>query len=238
MTRQGANQYDMTLAESVKARSLVAVIASKADLRRATRLRQRPEFFELRLDAVQPSYSEMPALIAQLARPLIVTARHPNEGGRQRNSLEERRRLLRRYLPWAALVDVELRSVHPLRSVLQEARERNVKCILSVHCLRQTPSLHRLQDRTQEAENLSPDVFKIVTRTDTASELAQLLEFFEENKRKLPMTAMGVGKLGRLSRVKLMQAGSVLNYAHLGESSLEGQLSLAEARRWRNKSLS
>ena len=53
----------------------------------------------------------------------------------------------------------------------------------------------------------------------------------------LPISAMGIGKLGRLSRVRLMQAGSVLNYAHLGEPSLEGQLSLAEARRWRNKSI-
>ena len=238
MTRKGADQYDMTLAESFKACSLVAVIASAADMQRAIRLRKHPEFFELRLDATQPQLSQMAKLTAQLARPLIITARDPKEGGSQKISLGERSKLLRGYLPWASLIDIELGSVSALRSVLQAARERNVKCILSVHSLVETAPPEKLRGFVEEAQELSPDVFKIVNRTDTPAQLTQLLEFLQENKNVLPVSAMGVGKLGRLSRVRLMQAGSVLNYAHLGESSLEGQLSLAAARRWRNKSIS
>ena len=42
--------------------------------------------------------------------------------------------------------------------------------------------------------------------------------------------AMGLGKLGRISRGLLAEAGSVLNYAHLGRPTVEGQWSLAQLR--------
>jgi 3-dehydroquinate dehydratase-1 len=41
---------------------------------------------------------------------------------------------------------------------------------------------------------------------------------------------MGMGKLGRRSRLLLAAAGSVLNYAHLGHPTVQGQWSLAQLR--------
>jgi 3-dehydroquinate dehydratase len=70
-----------------------------------------------------------------------------------------------------------------------------------------------------------------VMRTDTAVELARLLDFFEDHKKHMRISAMGVGRLGKASRIALMQNGSVLNYAHLTAPGVEGQLSLAVARR-------
>ena len=225
----------MTAGRSVKgcaiSSGLVAVIGSTAELHRATRLRRLPDLFELRLDGLQPLSSKVEQIIAKLARPLIITARHPLEGGQRNLSSSQRRQLLLRFLPQAAFVDVELRSSTRLHSVLEAAKTLNTRRILSVHELRRTPPTRDLVRLAHLARKLSADVFKIVTRTDTPAELARLIDFFEDQKRYMPISVMGVGKLGRASRVALMQCGSVLNYAHLGGRLIEGQFSLAEARR-------
>jgi 3-dehydroquinate dehydratase I len=225
----------MTEGRSVKTRqnraALVAVIASVADLSRATRLRRLPDFFEVRLDALYPLSPAVERTIAKLARPLIVTARHPQEGGHNHLSAAQRRQLLLRFLPLAAFVDVELRSAAQLRAVLEAAAKRKTKRIISVHELRRTPSQREMERLFRGAQGHSAEVFKIVTRSETAEDLARLVTFFDNQKGRVPLSAMGIGKLGRASRVTLMRRGSVLNYAHLGTRQIEGQFSLIEMRR-------
>src|SRR4051812_8873141 len=89
---------------------IVGVIASEADLRRAAVMAPAPDFFELRLDHLVASQDEVEKTIAQLKAPLIVTARHPSEGGANSLSAPRRRDLLTRFIPYAKYVDVELRS--------------------------------------------------------------------------------------------------------------------------------
>ncbi|MEP6810867.1 MAG: type I 3-dehydroquinate dehydratase [Chthoniobacterales bacterium] len=225
----------MIVPTSVKERNpshaLVGVIASASDLKRALRLRRPPEFFELRLDTLPPDVAATAAEL--LCQPLIVTARHPDEGGRNRLSTRQRRDLLLRFLPYAAFVDVELRSAKTLRSVLEAAADRAVKRIISVHELDRTPSLRELKNIVQRARTFSPDLVKIVTRTDRADELARLLDFFEQENNRHPLCAMGVGRLGRESRIALARRGSYLHYVHLGTRTVAGQLSIPEARRLR-----
>ena len=231
------NQEDMTARRSVKAQKarprLVGVIASLADLQRATRLRHPPDLFELRLDALHPLTPPAERLIAKLTRPLIITARHPREGGRNDVSANFRRKLLRHFLPLAAFVDIELRACAQLRAVLEEAAERHIARIISVHDLQRTPSLPALQRLARRAKKFSPDLFKVATRTDRASDLARLLAFFDEEHRRLPLSIMGHGHLGRESRIALSQRGSLLQYVHLGTALVSGQCSLAQARRLR-----
>ena len=43
---------------------------------------------------------------------------------------------------------------------------------------------------------------------------------------------MGIGELGRRTRLELLRRGSVLNYAHLGRARIAGQPSLRDIRRW------
>jgi len=76
----------------------VAVIFSRDDLIRAGRLRPSPDFFELRLDALEPVIDEIEPSIRSLNLPLIVTARHPREGGLNSLSASRRAALLRRTL--------------------------------------------------------------------------------------------------------------------------------------------
>ena len=227
--------YDMKLPGSVKggrARPLVvAVISSRAELVRATRLRQMPDLFELRLDALAPIADEVETSAASLHAPLIITARHRLEGGYNELPVSRRRDLLERFLPHAAFVDVELRSAKELHTVLEGAKRQDVRRIISVHELHETPPADRLQTTADAAAAIGADLFKIATRTDTPEELDRLLTFFDSNQERFAISAMGIGKLGRVSRKLFAARGSVLNYAHLGTSGVEGQFSLDEMRR-------
>ncbi|MGI8891094.1 MAG: type I 3-dehydroquinate dehydratase [Chthoniobacterales bacterium] len=215
----------------VPASRLVAVIRSKANLRRAEHLRVLPDLFELRLDAFPALTARMAAAVEKLPRAVIITARHPAEGGKGNLSAAERRRLLWQFLPWAVGVDVELRSARHLHSLLAQVREQKQTLILSVHHLRRTPSPHEMAEHLTRARDLRADIFKIATRTDTTGDVDRLLAFFDKHREQIPISAMGFGRYGRQSRIELLRRGSALNYVHLGRAALPGQLSLAEARR-------
>lgn len=209
---------------------LVAVIASAADLRLALRIPEPPDFFELRLDALGSALDATEQAVAELRGRIIVTARHPAEGGANSLPLRQRRALLQRFLPHADYVDVELRSARALADLLDAARNAQTHTILSFHDLRAIPSAALLRRKLRSPMMLRADIFKIAVRVETASELARLLAFFEQASRKLPTAAMGIGRLGRRSRVELARAGSVLNYVYLAQPQTTGQLSLVEAR--------
>ena len=210
---------------------IVAVIFSRSDLQIAQRMRNPPDLFELRLDALWRRADEAQRTVGKLRAPLIITARHPREGGANELSLRQRRDLLLQFLPQAAYLDIELRSARALAPLLKQARTRNIRTILSVHDFTKTPARARLHSMARAAQSSGADIFKIATRTDTEVELHRLLDLFELQDAKMKIAVMGMGRLGRSSRVESARRGSALNYFHLGEPRAAGQLSLPQMRR-------
>ncbi len=213
---------------------LVGVVASRAALARAVRLRRPPDLFELRLDALRNSLGEVERTLPKLRAPLILTARHPLEGGLGKLATGARRALLLRFLEHAAFVDLELRSVGQFRGLLTELRHRQIGLIVSHHNLRETSPPAQLHRLTKAATAFQPAIFKIATRTDTPAQLARLVSFFKESQDgPVPIAAMGMGKLGLASRRQLNRLGSALTYAALGAANAEGQPTLSQLRRTR-----
>jgi 3-dehydroquinate dehydratase I len=212
---------------------VVGVIASPADLRLAQRLRKPPDLFELRLDHFPKTAADLENGLAILNAPLIITARHPREGGANDLSTQKRRELLLRFLPYARYVDIELRSAKALRLLLDQARRQNVGLVISYHDLDSTPTARSLRAKARAARSSHADIFKVATRTDSPAQLARLRDFMTAHDVDLAISAMGIGKLGLKSRREFMRRGSVLNYAYLGRATIGGQPSLAEIRRWK-----
>jgi 3-dehydroquinate dehydratase-1 len=210
---------------------IVGVISSRADLRRAVGMRNPPDLFELRLDAAVARIEEIKDAMGELRAPVIITARHPREGGFNDLSSRARCGLLRRFLPYADYVDIELRSTRPLAPVLEEARKKKIRTIISFHDFSDTPRPARLDEIARGAHSLGADFLKISTRTDTQRQLTRLLDFFEQHRVEIKIAAMGIGRLGQISRLEFAQLGSALNYAHLGKPQTAGQLSIAQLRR-------
>ena len=222
----------MTASNSAQIRPrVVGVIASGADLDCALQMRTPPDLFELRLDRLADIIEQLENKLSRLRAPLIITARHPQEGGAKKLTLGQRRDLLTRFLPYAEYVDVELRSAFALRSLLGLAQEKRVRRIISFHNFRSTPPLRVLAAKADAARAHGANIFKAATRTDTPNQLARLLQLVATEVVDLPVSAMGIGNLGAISRVLLARAGSVLVYASItARSDLEGQLSLEQLR--------
>ena len=209
---------------------LVGVIMSLADLDSAIQMRKPPDLFELRLDQLARDVDEVEEKLSKLRAPLIMTARHPREGGANQLSTQQRRDLLSRFLPRARYIDVELRSVNALRSLLQAARRKNVGRIVSFHNLKATPDSRTLQTKARAAKAQGANIFKLATRTDTPAQLARLFDFMTKKNVDLAVSVMGIGRFGAISRVLLAHCGSALIYASLCESQIEGQMSLEQLR--------
>jgi 3-dehydroquinate dehydratase I len=219
----------MPVDEPVKKRAprlkVVGVVRSAAELRLARRMKSPPDLFEVRLDCL-PGESVLERKLSALPAPLIITARHPAEGGKNNLPTEARRDLLLKFLTSARYVDVELRSARSLQVVLDRAERLGVETIISLHDLKCTPSVGRLRASARRAQRLHPAVFKIATRTDTAMDLSRLIQFVGETRQTLSIAAMGVGRLGAISRLALARIGSVLVYCSMGDTEIEGQLSV------------
>ena len=209
---------------------VVGVITSPADLDFAIRMGKPPDIFELRLDRLVRAVDRLENRISKLRAPLIITARHPIEGGANRLSAAQRHNLLARFLSRARYIDVELRSAPVFRSLLRVARKQNVRQIISVHCLKSTPSPNQLREKARAAMMSGADIFKLATRTDTPAQLTRLIDFVAAREPGVAVSAMGIGKLGAASRVLLACCGSALIYVSLGRSDIEGQISLEQLR--------
>jgi 3-dehydroquinate dehydratase-1 len=209
---------------------VVGVITSPAEFDFAIRMNEPPDLFELRLDRLVRVIDRLENKVSRLRAPLVITARHPMEGGANRLSPSERHNLLARFLSRARYIDVELRSAPVFVSLFRLARRQNVRQIISVHHLKSTPSPNRLRAQARAAKTFGADFFKVATRTDTPAQLTRLLDFAAAKDVDIAVSAMGIGKLGATSRLLLACCGSALIYVSLGRSDIEGQMSLDQFR--------
>jgi len=219
---------------------VAGVISAPAELDFAIGMAKPPDLFELRLDRLvqSPLHSQSAAelidrfetKISKLRAPLIITARHPMEGGVNRLSTPQRLDLLCRFLSRARYIDIELRSASAFDSLLRLARKQKVHRIISVHHLKSTPSPGRLRTQAHAATTYGADIFKVATRTDTPAQLMRLIDFATAKNVDIPISAMGIGELGGASRLLLACCGSTLMYVSLGRSDIQGQMSLEQFR--------
>jgi 3-dehydroquinate dehydratase-1 len=185
----------------------------------------------LLLDAVEVRVDSLPnppslQQVAALSAPAILTVRRPDEGGVKPISEEEQLALYLALLPAAAAVDIEVRSTRRLRDVLEAARRTEKALIVSFHDFEGTPSLAKLRRTSARARAAGADIVKIAAKARTPAEVARLLAFLEGVSG--PVAVMGMGALGRASRLLFAKAGSALNYGWLDKPQVPGQWSARE----------
>jgi 3-dehydroquinate dehydratase-1 len=187
------------------------------------------DLVEIRLDCLARHTTRLRREWEKLCRPVILTARHPSEGGVADLKAPRRRDLLMEFLPGASLVDVELRSVRSMAPVLEEARRYGLRRIISLHDFRATPPLVTLRRRVRAAVAAGADIIKIATHLRGPQDLATLLQL-QAGPSPRPLALMGMGALGRVSRLVLAAGGSCLNYGYLDRPQVAGQWPAAELR--------
>lgn len=201
---------------------VVATVHTPAGLRSAQRLgAQVIGYLELRLDALATEPELKEERILRIQPRVLLTARHPAEGGCGALSLLQRRALLEEFLPVAGAVDLELRSVRAMSGLLEEASRRQVQKVISFHDFRGTPSLACLREVFRLCHHAGADIVKIATQLNGARDLAVLLQL--QASARTPLATMGMGPMGKVSRLVLAAAGSRLNYGYLDKPQVTGQ---------------
>jgi 3-dehydroquinate dehydratase-1 len=202
---------------------VVGTVYSSKSLQRALRLtKAEVDFFELRVDHFSDDPERLLRTAPRLRAPLIVTVRPHDQGGAGKLSARRRNDLFARFLSLAHLIDVELRSVAELKETISAARVHGLPVIISDHDFHSTPSAARLLRTLHRAEAAGADIVKIAAHVSESKELGRLLSLFTR-RVSVPLSVMGMGPLGKLSRLLFACAGSVLNYGYLGEPQVPGQ---------------
>ncbi len=202
---------------------VVAAVHSPGALRCARKIQPgEVDFLEIRVDNFASKPEVLLPALSSLRVPLIVTVRHPVEGGLHGLTIRQRRDLFARFLPFATWIDVELRSVEKLAGTVAEARRAGVKLIVSSHHFHSTPSAVRLQQTIRAAHTAGADICKLAALADSAAALEPMLGTLSR-QQPVPLSVMGMGRFGKISRLLFAQAGSILNYGYLDRPNASGQ---------------
>lgn len=183
-------------------------------------------FVEVRADVFAGSREDLVAGMSAVRVPVLLTVRHPAEGGEGRLSMSARRDLFGSLSEAADAIDVELRCVSGLADVVGAARRRGRMVVVSHHNFRRTPAIGDLRDVVRRGFAGGADIVKVATWLRGPRDLEVLLQL--QATTEMPLATMGMGPLGKVSRLALAAAGSRLNYGYLDKPRVEGQWAASE----------
>jgi 3-dehydroquinate dehydratase-1 len=184
------------------------------------------DVLEFRLDNLLPVENAAAEVLAMSPRPVLLTVRRPDEGGAGSLSDEARIEGYQRHLGNATLVDTEIASLESATFADFRATVHAAGKILvaSCHDFSGFPGRDFIADRLAAAYALGADVAKVAVVITSMRELFDLVELVEYHRDKGRLiSAMGMGPLGKLSRLVLAKAGSCLNYGYLQTPNAPGQ---------------
>jgi len=217
--------------------SILSVVKAAGSVADGETLRRLPEMdlpalcdvVEFRVDTWPERAEEGLEQARQAAVPVLVTVRRPEEGGQNDLSTADRLRLARMFLPAAQMLDVEIASLEEMPGLVQEARAAGVMVVASWHDFSGTPSLEVLRRKRDAGMAAGADMVKFAATLHSAADMATLAALLEEPDHP-PLSVMGMGVLGRISRLLFAQLGSVLNYGWLDRPTVPGQWPAARLR--------
>ena len=183
------------------------------------------DLLEVRIDLIGEGWQE---LTRKLGKPWIACNRLADEGGKWQGS-EARRveKLLEAIELGAAMIDIEL-NTNNLGNIVQIIKRR-VKCIISYHDLKGTPSLNEMEKILRKQSKAGADVCKIVTTARNFEDNIAILNLVSEHP-ELRVIAFAMEPAGYLSRVISPLVGGDFTYASIGKGkeSAPGQLTVQE----------
>lgn len=175
-------------------------------------------FAEIRLDLLELTHEQVAAVFSANAN-LIATCRPGKYDD------DERQRLLLKAIAFgAAYVDIEMDAADSFKqAVIQAARARGTKIIISYHDFEKTPLREELEYVVHWCSEFNPDIIKISCMVRSPRDNARLLGLLDTDKR---MLVVGMGEQGKISRVVSPLLGSFCTFASYAadKSTAPGQL--------------
>ncbi|MCK4401816.1 type I 3-dehydroquinate dehydratase [bacterium] len=219
--------------ENLGTRPYIVAVLDKAFIETARSAQKLgADILELRVDMLDPCYhtgEKVSSVIRQLKKevklPVILTIRSSNEGGMARITDSRRLDIFREAISETDLVDIEISSDRINSKVIELAKTRNKKVILSYHNFEKTPALSYLKNQAEKALDMGCDILKIAAMANNIEDVRRLLNFCSVWK-KTKISVMSMGYLSEISRLTGFLFGSCLIYGFIDKPAVSGQLSV------------
>lgn len=223
---------DVDLSEKT---AVVAVISHSPVKMARKALLQGADILEIRLDLLDrkdtKSALQMIADVkAAVTIPCIATNRIPSDGGKWTDSEEKRIQLFLDILPIVDAIDVELAAAVNLREkLIAYAHDLGKTVIVSHHDFNGTPSIEKMKNILEMAWQCGGDIAKFAAKANSSTDTINLLRVTHDVTR--PACIIGMGNIGKHTRVIAPLYGSVLTYGAIEEAVAPGQLKIKELKR-------
>jgi 3-dehydroquinate dehydratase-1 len=193
----------------------------------------KSDLVELRFDFLKSQDLDEKAVEAfkKIGKPIISACMPSWEGGKFEGKEEERIAILQKTLPFSSYVTVELKTEPELRNALLEsAKKANVKTIVSYHDFSSTPPVDKIREILKDEEKSGADIAKIAFMPKDYGDVITTMSVLREEVVKIPIIAISMGNVGKVSRIMGPMLGSYLTYASAakGKESAAGQLTVDE----------
>ena len=143
----------------------------------------------------------------------ILTVRKKADGGKWNGNEKEREALVAQLLPSFDVVDIELGS-KITGSVLKLSKKLGKQAIISYHNLKRTPNISELKKIFKAASKHGTP--KISTRINAFADILVLMELVNFSRGRC--IVVGMGTLGKITRILFPLMGCPWTYATLGKS--------------------
>lgn len=161
-------------------------------------------------------------------RPLLVTLRRKEEGGKACLSVEAYEELLWNLLERGgfSLLDVELSAGEDrVRRLAHKARERRIGLVVSRHDFEKTPGEEEMVSTLVRMKELGADLPKLAVMPQCPGDVLALLSATLKASAQIgPVITMAMGSLGKVSRACGGLTGSCLTFGAGDSASAPGQL--------------
>ncbi len=210
-----------------KKRPLIALPIDDKDIEQTlkTAKEKNIDIIELRIDQFSNFdilyIKEKAQLVKDYGFYLLSTVRSKEEGGADLSD-KERLSIFKEVIPISDIVDIELMS-DINNDVISMAKKENTLSLISYHDFEKTPSEEEIQAVIDKASNLSPDIIKYAFLVKEKEDVGRILSVTYRNREK-NIVAIGMGELGKITRVAGFFFGSIISYTYIGKSFAPGQI--------------
>jgi len=197
-------------------------------LRSAERALEVADIVEFRVDYFRDIREE--DIVEMANYPSIVTIRAHWEGGRYRGSYDRRIGLFKVAIENnVKYIDVELREKRNRELVdFRDDTGSKTEVIISYHDFEETPPYNTLRDMVNRELEIG-DIGKFATMVKSKKDILNILGVTQEFEGRV--IGIGMGEMGKLTRILGTYFGSILTFASMeGKSSAPGQIDVKRLR--------
>lgn len=175
---------------------------------------------EFRFDRIQANEDEAVRLLTSIKKLglSIIGTKRPTFSG------EDRKGFFSAIIPFVDAIDLEVEE--EIESIVSMAKAKGKRVIVSYHNYEETPETGTLKKILDSMGKKGADIVKIATFIKNREDLVRLL-LLTNSYKALPIIYIGMGEIGRISRIIAPIFGSCLTYGYINKPQAPGQMKVS-----------